>query len=102
MADVFTISEAQNIISYKNVLTSHIINNNILRDLASHIDIVIAGGFFASVFNVETPNDTDVFILNNNVSKFSYLIYTNDPDPSGAVWSVDLRQLRAGNSPLWR
>lgn len=88
MTDVFNGYEAGEILKVKACLTNYIINNNILRDLAGHTDIVIAGGFFASVFNVETPNDTDVFILNNNVSKFSYLIYTNEPDPSGAVWSV--------------
>ena len=88
MTDVFKISERSNIIDCKDTLTSLIINNNILRDLVDHTDIVIAGGFFASVLNVEPPNDTDVFILNNNVNKFSYLIYTNEPDPSGSVWSV--------------
>lgn len=91
MTDVFKISERSNIIDCKDTLTSHIINNNIFRGHLHRYaaaDIVIAGGFFASVLNVEPPNDTDVFILNNNVDLYKHLTYVNDPDPTGSVWSV--------------
>lgn len=90
MTDIFTISEAQNIYTTKNALTSIINNNNALRDPLDRgiADVVIAGGFFASSLNMESHNDIDVFILNNNVSKYSYLTYVNEPDPSGAVWTI--------------
>ena len=39
----------------------------------THMDIVVAGGVFASWMYNETPKDTDVFILNNNKDLFDDL-----------------------------
>lgn len=90
MADVFTPVEAREIRITKSFLVNYINNNNALRNPLDKglSDVVIAGGFFASNLRTEEYNDIDVFILNNNVNKFSYLIHTNEPDPSGSVWSV--------------
>ena len=90
MIDVFTLQESENILFIKSVLQKHIVELNIINISVPKDDIIIAGGYFATMLDVgnQRYNDIDVFILNNNRSVYDRLTYTNQPDPNGHVWSV--------------
>lgn len=91
MTDVFTLSESDNILITKTAIKKLIQDKYILRGQSSPTldnDIVIAGGFFATMLKLDPYNDIDVFILNNNRVMYDHLTYKNDHDPAGDVWEI--------------
>lgn len=90
MSDVFTLAESENILTTKTAIKKLILDKHIFRGQSGQPqgDVVIAGGFFATMLKLEPYNDVDVFILNNNQMLYDHLTYKNDPDPTGSVWNL--------------
>ena len=90
MTDVFTLSESDNILMTKTALKKLILDKHILRGNIGGVptDVVIAGGFFATMLKLDPYNDVDVFILNNNQMMYDHLTYKSDPQPTGDTFIV--------------
>lgn len=84
MDNVFTDAEQVFINAVKAHLQNNISTKKIFWNGVEN-DCVIAGGFFASVFNNESIKDIDVFILNKNVSVYTHL---TDNSPIHENWKI--------------
>lgn len=70
MTSTFTSEEKANIYTLKRAVKLAMIENDIGN--YGNFDIVIAGGFFSTMFGESSHyNDLDVFILNNNAALFA-------------------------------
>lgn len=101
MTDVFTLAESENIITTKTAIKKLILDKHIFRGQSGLPlgDVVIAGGFFASMLKLDPYNDVDVFILNKNAELYKHLTYVNESDPTGSVWTTNGEVTRYLNNP---
>ena len=84
---IFSAAEQALINAVKTNLSAYIKHKKILYDGIS-ANCVIAGGYFASVFNDESFKDIDVFILNNSEYLLETLILNSNISSISNEWTL--------------